>query len=285
MKSFMVGVVIVFCFSASIYAQSAEELQNKSPILARSNTALSTIDWRGKTLAQVEKTEENAESVPFSGLRIRSVPRALLYSLVIPGTGEIYCNSYVKAAIMLGLEATFWTMYSVYNHKGDKKTTEFQNFADQHWHKELFLQWLSIADTISVPPVEHLPETKDQQYYEMIGKYNWFLTGWDDFNGNRNDPDPTHLSQHYCDSLGIGSAHREIYLDMRADANNFYKTAKYFIGASILNHVVSALDAAWTAKRQNDRLYKHFTDMHLHSGFAIKSGSPTVEMKLEVSFR
>lgn len=276
----VVLIMILLCYLGLAYGFDSGIVNcwDKGPVLKR-------LDRRELELAQINPSGDGGSGSIFSGGNMKSVPRALLYSLIVPGAGEIYCKSYIKAAFMLGLEITFWALYFVYDKKGDEKTKEFEAFADEHWIKELFTAWLSIADTTSVPPVEHLPPTKDQQYYEMIGKYNWFLPGWDDFNGNRQDPDPRHLSQQYCDSLGIGSANREIYLNMRADANRFYKTAKYFVGASILNHVVSALDAAFTAKRNNNRVQKGFSEIHLRSGLVMKSYVPEYRLTLEVTFR
>ena len=233
------------------------------------------IDWREKSLAQFQSDEEG--NLPFSSGELKSPTKALLYSLVIPGVGQYYCKSYIKGGMMTLAEATFWGLYFYYNGKGDKKTDEYEGYADAHWSEEVFREWLSIADTSEHPPVEHLPPTKDQQYYEMIGKYDWFVTGWDDFSGDRTDPDPSQL-------LGQTTPHREYYLDMRADANSFYTTAKYFIGASIFNHVTSALEAMWYAKRSNDRLYKKFTNVRFRSRVTLLDGHPTPKLEVVVKF-
>ncbi|MGB9586423.1 MAG: hypothetical protein ACPL7A_03265, partial [Anaerolineales bacterium] len=178
---FIIGAVGIIC--GTIYGRGFDkDLLGSSALLNKASEehlVLSELNRQTKTLAQL--TSDNVdERVPFGGAGIRSVPKALLFSLVVPGAGEFYCKSYLKAGIMLGFEAAFWVMYFTYDRKGDNKTKEFEAFADEHWKKDLYLAWLSIADTTEVPPVEHLPETKDQQYYEMIGKYNWFLPGWDD---------------------------------------------------------------------------------------------------------
>ncbi len=237
---------------------------------------LEELDWRGKELAQFEPGQTD-EDLPFSSSEVRSPARALLYSLAIPGAGQYYCKSYIKGAVMTLAEIAFWGMYFYFESKGDDKTEEYEDFADEHWSEELYKEWLSIADTSEHPPVEHLPEEKTQQYYEMIGKYYWFLTGWDDYEGDRNDPDPSHL-------LGQTTPHREQYLQMRADANSFYTTAKYFIGASIFNHVVSALEAAWYANHKNEQLYEKFSRIKVRSRVAMIDGNPTPKVELEVKF-
>ena len=69
-------------------------------------------------------------------------------SLIIPGSGEIYVGEYLKAGIFLAIEAAVVTTAFVYDGKGDDKTTEFQNYADDYtnpdhnWSVLKYAQWL-----------------------------------------------------------------------------------------------------------------------------------------------
>lgn len=51
-------------------------------------------------------------------------------SLLVPGAGEIYAGSYIKAGLFLAIEAGAWVFYFKYLKKGDDQTNFFQNFAD-----------------------------------------------------------------------------------------------------------------------------------------------------------
>ncbi len=53
-------------------------------------------------------------------------------SLLVPGAGEIYSEEYLKAGIFLAIEAAVITTAVIYDNKGDDKTTEFQNYADDY---------------------------------------------------------------------------------------------------------------------------------------------------------
>jgi hypothetical protein len=44
----------------------------------------------------------------------------------------------------------------------------------------------------------------------------------------------------------------DLYATMRDDANQFYKTAGYGTMAILINHLVSAIDAGFTAKKFNE---------------------------------
>ncbi len=84
----------------------------------------------------------------------------------------------------------------------------------------------------------------DQQYYEMIGKYQQFNPGWDDF-GDEHTPytygDP--LTERYL-----------FYSGLRGSANHYYDIAGAAVIVVIVNHIISAVDAAWTTAKYNKSL-------------------------------
>ena len=92
-----------------------------------------------------------------------------------------------------------------------------------------------------------LPAYGAQQYYELIGKYDQFSRGWDD-SGTLTNPD---------NGLPIQSTSQRfyIYAAMRAQANDYYDIASTFASVIVINHIVSALDAYWSATRYNSALH------------------------------
>ena len=191
------------------------------------------------------------------GFKGKSVKRAFLYSLIIPGTGEFYAGSKIKAFLFFGLDVTLWSLYFNYHGKGKDKEDEYQGFANQHWREDEYREWLEdslkikpdangvISDTSTYWDPEkqqwtylshHLPDKKTDQYYEMIGKYDQFKFGWDDF------PEED-----------LDEIRRNIYLDIRRDSNNWLNKAKYSAMFSLANHILSAFDAAIAVKKYNKR--------------------------------
>jgi hypothetical protein len=86
--------------------------------------------------------------------------------------------------------------------KSSQNIAECYEFADEHWIKDDYKNWLH--DSLGIEPdangeisdtstywdpdkdewtylSHHLPDKKTDQYYEMIGKYDQFRFGWDDF--------------------------------------------------------------------------------------------------------
>jgi hypothetical protein len=140
-------------------------------------------------------------------------------------------------------------------------TDEFNTFADAHWEQVRYEDYLDSVyqhrddDLIQATEVSHhLPDTKTQQYYEMIGKYDQFSWGWDDalLNGQS-------LYQLGTVLPAVGSnipysSRRLQYEDMRLKANNKFDASDKWLIVVMANHFISAFDALVSAKRHNNNV-------------------------------
>lgn len=225
-----------------------------------------------------EYVQEDQQSTGVSqGVSKRSVARAAIYSVVIPGTGQFYNHSYLKGAAFLGFEVLAWMLHTNYNQEGDNKTTVFENYADAHWSEQAY--WQSIADDCGCPVDdrarlrEHerdnfshfLPDTKNQTYYENVGKYDQFNAGWDDsISGEIRKRD---------------SQNRLDYNSLRTAANDEYKNATLWASLALINHLASAFEAGWSAHRYNQ------THFQARLGFRLREYQrdliPTVAVNLQ----
>lgn len=195
-----------------------------------------------------------------------------LFSAILPGSGELYTGEYLKAAIFGVLEAGLITAAIVYNNKGDSKTDEFENYADNvtensGWSVVRYAQWINQYKdkNIQIDPdpnkkpwqrvsweelndVERqiqgfshtLARHGEQQYYEMIGKYHQFSPGWWDFNGGSNNSEISNSFRYYS--------------GLRGDANDFYNMSTAAVIGIYINHFLSALDGVWSAVQFNKNL-------------------------------
>lgn len=214
-----------------------------------------------------------------------------LFSAIVPGTGELYAGSYWLAGLFAALEGAGWYFNVSENKRGDDGTEVFEAYADQHWSVVKYANWLNdnarnfpggenavhidideatpgLADwqrvnweqmhatEMVIPQFSHrLPPYGDQQYYELIGKYNQYSYGWDD----KTAGDYWNPSDRFMYYAGI-----------RGEANDHYNLADTFLNLIILNHVLSAVDAAWAAARFNRfvELYSHAQLQRLPDGRA-----------------
>ena len=200
-------------------------------------------------------------------------------SLVLPGSGEFYSKSYLKGGLFLAVEVAGWIVAYSYDKKGDRQTDDvFQNFADAHWSVVRYAEWINFyknptpnvpisnntdaqswervnweelnaaerwiqaqGGAVSYGFTHTLPSHGQQQYYELIGKYHQFSSGWDDYAGGS---DFFQLSSRFL-----------AYSDMRGQANRYYNLASAALSVVVVNHVLSAIDAYFTAASFNKSLH------------------------------
>jgi len=248
----------------------------------------------------------------FKSEDVKSVKTSFLLSLCVPGAGEFYAGSPIKGAAFLAVEAAAWTGFLILNGKGNDGEDAYRVFADEHWDFDYYYNWFVTFDkpdiyTEQLPvdtvvhisgsdtTLEFIPD-KNHDYYEMLGKYDWFVLGWEDCINRDLVRDSTiALGSTEADVIiealrggqsdaSFRSAWRLEYMNMRKDANDYFTQSKYMIGVAILNHILSAFDAAWTAKRSNDRLYEGFTfNPHFKADVVLDSEgklSPRVALNL-----
>ncbi|MBK6678791.1 MAG: hypothetical protein IPG53_01610 [Ignavibacteriales bacterium] len=157
--------------------------------------------------------------------------------------------------------------------KGDDKNAEFEAYADQNWSVVKYAQWLitnrtalglpegdvTIDPNTNLKPWERvnwselnhvesrfshkLPKYGDQQYYELIGKYPQYNHGWAD---QLNDNTPEYNANLTPMFLG--------YAQMRGEANDFYNASTRFVVFVVINHILSAGEAAWSSAVFNKNL-------------------------------
>ena len=206
---------------------------------------------------------------------VKSVPKALLFSAVIPGSGQIYSRSYLKGLAFLVIEAAALTGHFRFNSEGNRLEDRFEADANTQWDEDAYWNWMqeicvgecnSMDDLRSYERANFshfLPEEKNQPYYENIGKYNQFIIGWQEF---REEILPVEIGEepftyaHYQSGelngkdLRTISAQRTAYTELQDDSDRNFKRATTLASVLLLNHVISALDAAWTTKKFNRRV-------------------------------
>ncbi|MFO7891410.1 MAG: hypothetical protein R6V04_13850 [bacterium] len=179
--------------------------------------------YKDRYIQQSSLLSDKSTSVPK-----RKIPAiGILLSAAVPGTGEMYAGSYIKGAVFLGLEVFLWWKYAGFREKGFNIEDKYETFADAHWDKE---RWEKDYNPNIDPSTHTLPDTRTQQYYEMIGKYDQFQAGWDDYEN------------------------RDKYMTMRLNSNNEFEKASTCAMLTLANHVFSALDAAWTIRGVNRKV-------------------------------
>ncbi|NQT27804.1 hypothetical protein HQ585_20775 [candidate division KSB1 bacterium] len=249
------GILLIFSLVISLQAQN--------PVLFE-DTQSTSLRYAMVGLQQAE-SENSVVSKESAMVPLKKPGRAALFSAILPGTGEMYGGSWLKGALFLGAEISLWAGYLVFYNEGVDWRNQFHDFADQYWSEARY--WLSVArDAYASSPTDYavledviygdadyldyidlireyehenhhhtLPEERIQQYFEVIGKYDFFAVGWEDYDVNK--PELTPL--------------RNKYENMRNSSNVEFKRASTCAMVVMANHLISPLDAAWTISKQN----------------------------------
>jgi len=218
----------------------------------------------------------------------KSSRKAFFLSLLVPGLGEAYVGS-KRSLVFLGIEAASWWIYFTNNREGNDIESDYEQWAGKYWHyndttsssgAELnynYWGWLQRKYEIPVEinptdyaaindwlekktesggfeSVHNLPSTKTQQYYEMIGKYDQFVFGWEDVDNADLNPQLVDNLLWYENTVGVLSPLRIKYMKMRGDSNDKLDAAQRGIHIMLINRVLSAIDAGRLAYKHNKKL-------------------------------
>ncbi len=210
-------------------------------------------------LFQGVRAVNSADSIPSSLLPSgsrndrKSVGLAALYSLFVPGMGELYASGFSSGKYFLAAEGALWLTYATFQIHGDGLRDD--------------------AHAYSASRAGVNATGKDDQFYIDIG--NFMNTA--DYNAKKlrdREPDKT-----YDPALGYAwqwesDAARVTFRDQRIASENAYNNRK-FVGLAILvNHVASAINAARAAIAHNSELDNPLGDLQIGANVMGGPGNP-----------
>jgi hypothetical protein len=179
----------------------------------------------------------------------------VVYSALVPGVGELTMGYEKRGIALILVDVLAWTGYFVKHDEGLDERDEYEAFADMYWDQQRFIDqhYYIYPGTGTLEELEALgqagsgsgssdewwtgyipyvsKEEDKQHYYENLGKYDWFVSGWSDY-------DPT------LNPLLAKSDQRETYRAMRAESNDDLDQANSFIWVSLAARVFSIAETA-----------------------------------------
>ncbi len=205
----------------------APELSSEKLVLLHSSDAYRSLD-----LFSTMKPSPDQDQ-PVSLETKKSVGLAVLYSLAVPGMGELYAGGFSSGKYFLGAEGLLWLTYAVFDIRAFALQDDGRAFASAH------------AGVI--------PAGKSDQFYVDVGN---FLT-LADYNAKKMRDRTSDLV--YDPAAGYNwswdtDANRMAFRDQRVRADNVFNNRKFVLGAILVNHIASAINAARTAISHNKEL-------------------------------
>jgi hypothetical protein len=198
-------------------------------LYAQESPNSSQITWEEKKYSWYENNQTSTDFKSKSADK-KSVSKAFFYSLLLPGLGEAYVGRYGYTRVFLSLEIIGWSLFTANRINVASREQDNRNFAVQHAGINR--------------------QGKDDQYWIDIGKYNDIYL----FNEQRRrERDINALYQE--DAINYwrwdSYANRLNYDQQRIEAREIERQEVFIVGAIVLNHLVSAINALRLAKAYN----------------------------------
>ncbi len=153
----------------------------------------------------------------------KSVPTAILYSLLLPGMGEMYAGNYGRGKYFTIAEGVLWVTLIGFDQYGRWLQDDARSYAVQH------------AD-ISL-------SGKNDRYFIDIGEY----MSVQDYNQQMLRDRTPHKVMDENSSLAWNwdtKANQLNFRNLRISSDQAFNNTKFVAAAIIINHIVSAIDAA-----------------------------------------
>lgn len=157
---------------------------------------------------------------------------AILYSLLLPGMGELYAGNYSSGKYFTIAEAVFWTSYIGINQYGENKRKNYQTFAASSGGVNL--------------------DGKDEDYFAIISEH----INIEDYNNTKS------LERRFDEMYDVNkyywnwesNENRRTYRGMWVSSESAFNNLRFVAGALVLNRLISAINAVRIAAAFNRNL-------------------------------
>ena len=158
----------------------------------------------------------------------KNVGLAVLYSLLLPGMGELYVGDYSYGKYFTIGEAALWLTYTSFEVYGTWLRDDARRFAVTH---------AGINQT-----------GKGDQYFVDIGNF----INTNDYNDEQlRNREPNKLYDIHSDWQWDSDANRASYRDLLISHDRVFNNTRFVVAAIIVNHIASAVNAARSAISYN----------------------------------
>ncbi len=239
------NVILSLLFTVSVFAQSSTksimELKSKKFTRAVNHNSLNILSEKPKK---------------------KSIGLGIIYSLLLPGMGELYAESYQSGKYFTIADGMLWSVLAGFDIYGINQRNNYRAFAQ------------SFGNVSS--------GSKEDKFYADIGFYD----SVDDFNKEKelnrdfnNTYDPkTHYWRWESDSQ------RKEFRNMWSSSENAFNNIRFAVGALILNRIVSAINAVRLIAAYNKNISTGLS-WNISFGVQNKVNLPsTFEMKFSTHF-
>jgi len=172
---------------------------------------------------------------------LKSVTKAAFLSFILPGAGEIYGGSKTKGQIFIFSEASVWAGFLGFRTYGSWLKKDYKVYAASHAKVNLEGKSDNFFDELG--------------FYDSRDQYNQFAPLY-----HRGDKRP-YPEEDFWNWEWDSRDSRYYYRDLKNRSKNASRNALYLVGLSIVNRIVSVVDAMKTVRTYNRKKSLEFSQM------------------------
>lgn len=200
-----------------------------TPVFAQTGTHESLL--LQKTEVSLNKTE-NLPSLALDKPEKKSGMLAVLYSLILPGMGELYGGNYSSGKYFTIADGVLWGVFAGYNIYGNWQRNNYKTFAQSYGGV--------------------IPQGKDAAFYASVGEF----ISQEEYN-RRQGLDANFKEMYNGDNYywkWDSQNQRQEYRGMWESSEQSFNDVRFAVGALIVNRIISAFNAARVVRNYNKNL-------------------------------
>ena len=215
MKIILISIVII---SVQIFSQT--EVQ-------------SFYSFKQQIVDEISLTNNAEQQTVFDDVKQKkNTGLAILYSLLLPGMGELYADAYDSGVYFTVADGVLWGTFAGMN-------------VYANWQKDRYISYSQSNASVS-------SDGKDEDYYATIGKY-LSIDQYNDEKALERNFDEMYSTEKYFWKWNT-STEQKNYKNMWVSSEQTFNDVRFVVGALLLNRVVSAINAVRLVSRYNNNL-------------------------------
>ena len=218
-------ISLVVLLSSITFAQSGQ---------IKSLTELKQISVVSSQQVAVRSSQNSTSSIRYqvSDSKKKNSALAILYSILLPGMGELYAGDYSSGKYFTIADGVLWGAFAGFETYGIWKENDYKSFAESKGGVNL--------------------SGKQSDYFANIGIYQSI----DDYNAamelNRDFEKTYNTTTYYW--KWNDNEQRKTYRDLWSSSESAYTNVRFVVGALILNRLISAVNAVRLVSAYNKNL-------------------------------
>lgn len=215
--------IIIFLFSSFIS-------------FSQENNLSSIYELKAKIISENSQQDDlkSLNILPLESKSKKNAGLAIIYSLLLPGMGELYAENYSSGKYFTIAEGALWATFIGMNVYGNWQENRYKTYAKTYAGIN--------------------PEGKDEDFYATIGLY----TSIETYNNEKA------LERRYDEMLSEqkffwkwnSTEQRKTYRSMWTSSEQTFNDVRFVVGAMLVNRLVSAINAVRLVSSYNSELEK-----------------------------